>query len=369
MVTSRRHFLRAAGGFGLAAPAASLQAAVPDHLVFGSAVRSGRHTVIGFDETGRNRFAVSLPGRGHGFAVSAEVAVVFGRRPGRWAVAFERRTGRAIATLCSARHRHFQGHGVFARNARLLFATENDYERHRGVIGIYDAANGFRRIGECETGGIGPHEIIRRPDNGRLIVANGGRATHPDMPRVVLNPGGVHASIVEIDPMTTKWSGRWILPAAFQGVSLRHLAAAADGTIVFGCQAGGAMHPNRPMAGMIHVPKNGKTQRGLEFLQQDRTVAAALRGYVGSVAVDTANTVAAASSPRGNAAVFWYLETGKRFFVVRVPDVCGLAPARAPGCFIASTGMGYLVAINTASGKVQHIHHTNSVRWDNHLGG
>ena len=41
-------------------------------------------------------------------------------------------------TIPSIEGRHFFGHGVFSPDGKLLYATENDFEAARGVIGVYD---------------------------------------------------------------------------------------------------------------------------------------------------------------------------------------------------------------------------------------
>ena len=51
----------------------------------------------------------------------------------------------------------------------------------RGVIGVYDATDGFRRIGEFDTYGIGPHEMLLTPDGDD---AGGRQWRHRDPPRL-----------------------------------------------------------------------------------------------------------------------------------------------------------------------------------------
>ena len=65
--------------------------------------------------------------------------------------------------------RHFFGHGAFSADGRLLYATENDYERARGMIGVRDATDGYRQIGEFPAHGMEPHDIALldgRPHHG-----------------------------------------------------------------------------------------------------------------------------------------------------------------------------------------------------------
>ena len=86
-------------------------------------------------------------------------SVVFARQPGTFAVVFDH-TGRdEPLTIASFSGRHFFGHGVFSTDGALLYATENDFDKARGVIGLFDVGDGFTRIGEFDTFGTGPHEL------------------------------------------------------------------------------------------------------------------------------------------------------------------------------------------------------------------
>src|SRR5438552_1061500 len=79
-------------------------------------------------------------------------------------------------------------HGAFSADGSLLYATENDNLTGSGLIGIYDATAGYRRLGEMSSRGIGPHDLALMPDGMTLAVANGGLRTLPESGREVLNP-------------------------------------------------------------------------------------------------------------------------------------------------------------------------------------
>ena len=133
--------------------------------------------------------AVELPARGHGIAVNRgwSECVVFARRPGRFAVAVRPDGSRRPVWFRSRDDRHFYGHGVFSSDARLLLSTENDYEGERGVIGVRDAGDGYRQIGEFPSHGIGPHDMAFLSDRRTLVIANGAMQTHPSSGRAILN--------------------------------------------------------------------------------------------------------------------------------------------------------------------------------------
>ena len=146
--------------------------------------------------------SVALPGRGHDVAVrpqrlggSAEV-VAFARRPGRFAVAFSTNSTRQPFHFFAKEDRHFYGHGVFSPNGKLLFTTENDFENGVGVIGIRDATDDYKQIGEFASFGIGPHDMALLDDGITLVVANGGLETSPETGRQILNLTEMEPSLV-----------------------------------------------------------------------------------------------------------------------------------------------------------------------------
>ena len=95
--------------------------------------------------------------------------------------------GRPIARLDPPSDRHLYGHGCFSADGTVLSTTGNDTTPLEGRITIWDPADGHARVGDIASGGIGSHEIVRLPETGTLVVANGGIATHPDSGRAPLN--------------------------------------------------------------------------------------------------------------------------------------------------------------------------------------
>ena len=181
-----------------------------------------------------------MPARGHSFAIDAAGgrAVVFGRQPGFFALGFGLDGAAGPVELDLPQDRHFFGHGAFFDDGRLLAATENDFDGGRGVLGIYDASAGgaYRRVGEFDCGGIGPHEVLLLPDGKTLCVANGGILTHPDYGKLELNLDTMRPSLAYLDAASGKLLERVELDPALHRLSIRHLAVAADGAVWFGCQ-------------------------------------------------------------------------------------------------------------------------------------
>ena len=163
--------------------------------------RDGRYGVAILTEEGKLVHALDLPDRGHDitFDPVSRRSVVFARQPGTFAVVFDHAGEAEPVTIASVEGRHFYGHGVFSPDGALLYATENDFDNAAGMIGVYDATDGFRRIGEFATHGVGPHELLLCPDGKTLAIANGGIETHPDFGRAKLNIATMQPSLVFID--------------------------------------------------------------------------------------------------------------------------------------------------------------------------
>ena len=316
-------------------------------------------SVACFDSQGREVFATALPARGHDVAVNArrrEVAV-FARRPGNWFTVIDSGTGIPRHTIHAPEGRHFYGHGVFSGDGRFLYATENNMASGDGLIGIYAAADGYPRIGEFASGGIGPHDLVLMPDGRSLAVANGGLRTHPDTGRETLNTDDMSPNLAVIDLAAGQLSSVFELDRKLRRLSIRHLAVRGDGLLAFGCQHEGDSEDLPPLLGTLSP--GGK----ISLLEVPEDALARLHNYVGSVGFDDSGTWLTATSPRGGAALIWNMRRGALAASLMLPDVCGVA-ASGPESFLLSSGnaglkMAMADGSMTAAGGLGWI-------WDNH---
>ncbi|WP_175135769.1 DUF1513 domain-containing protein, partial [Achromobacter pulmonis] len=326
--------------------------------------RGGRDEAVVLDGAGQDRRVVPMPARGHSFAIDAasERAVVFGRQPGFFALAFDLRGTRAPLALPLPEDRHFFGHGAYFDGARLLAATENDFDGGRGVLGIYDATpgGGYRRIGEFDSGGIGPHEVVLMPDGKTLCVANGGILTHPDYGKLELNLDTMRPSLAYLDAASGALLERVELAPALHRLSIRHLALAGDGSVWFGCQY---MGPAGDRPALV-----GRHRRGAqpELFSGPAATLREMRNYVGSVAADAAGAVIATSSPVGGRVLYWDAASGRWLGETRLADGCGVAPATGAG-FLVSSGLGAMLRTDAAGGERPLLSPSRERSWDNHF--
>jgi len=345
-----------AGGLVLPFLGGDEGAAKPRSLYVSSQRRqNGQHAALVFDADGNVRIEETIPDRGHDAAISSNKtkAVLFARRPGRFALVFDLTGKRQSFGFEAPTNRHFYGHGFFTPDGQLLYASENDFEKECGVLGIYDVAADYKRIGEISSGGIGPHQILLSRNQRTIVVANGGIATHPDFPRQKLNLAEMAPSLAYLDLLTGDLVDQVALPPTLNQLSIRHITEAADGSIWFGGQYEG-------FAG-DEVPLVGRHKRGqdIELNDAPQTVYAAMNQYVGSVAASDDGERIATTGPRGGQALIWDARDGRLLNTLKIQDVGGTAPNGSG--FLFSDGLGRLWRNHWHSGT----HRGNA--WDNHV--
>lgn len=310
--------------------------------------------LVGLTQAGDVTFQIPIPGRGHAAAThpTRAEAVCFARRPGRFAVVLNCATGHELSRLKCPSGRHFYGHGAFSADGTQLFTTENDYDELTGAIGIWDVENQYARIGEVPSGGIGPHEILRRADGG-FVVANGGIQTHPDMARTKLNLPNMRPMLTYLDA-----DGQIEESAELTGEmhknSIRHIALASDGTVLVALQWQG--NP------LDRVPMVARHQRGtdLELLAHPDEVL--LKNYAGSIAVDKATGAFSVTGPKGGA-ILHFEADGTPKGATHHGTASGAAPGARRGLvFTCDTGL-----VHRTESAETLIPVDGDWSWDNHL--
>ncbi len=248
----------------------------------------------------------------------------------------------------SREDRHFYGHGAFSPDGRLLYASENDFDGNRGMIGLYDATDRFARIGEFETYGIGPHDMTVSEDGRLLIVANGGIETHPDFGRTKLNLGEMQPSLALIDAATgalvekhvlLKRNGQNSPPAT--SISTARAASGSPASMKATariCRRSSAISPR------VKISPSSTCRRRRR---------AKLANYVGAIAVNRSEGLVGITSPKGGASVTLDAKSGKVLAETVVPDAAGIALKR--GGFAVSSYDGDFLSTRSDVAWDQHI--------------
>lgn len=323
---------------------------------------AGRHLITRLSPDFEIAWDLALPARGHNATVRphTDEGLVVARRPGTFAVTFGLEDGDARHHIKPAAGRHFYGHGIYSEDGRTLWMTENDFEHGQGVIGIYDARDGYTRIGEFPSGGIGPHQLLLMADGRTLAVANGGIRTHPDSGREKLNLDTMRPSLACIDSDSGRITDQVFFEnTRAQKFSIRHIARTGDG-IAVGCQD---QISNTSALPLVYMHQAG--QNRLSALPMPEDVLGRFNGYCGSVVFDAISGVLAVSSPRGGLVGFWDLPARQWQGHVDMADGCGLAPDSGGGLVISS-GEGFVRDVGAGLHPLHSTRHRFR-QWDNHM--
>ncbi len=309
----------------------------------------GTYALFGIARDGSDLFRIPLPDRGHAAAAhpTAPEAVAFARRPGTFALVIDCSLGTVLHRLDAPEGRHFYGHGTFVEGGRVLATTENDIATGEGRLGLWSRAEGYRRIGEIASGGVGPHDILTLPGD-VLVIANGGILTdgREKLNLDTMRPNLSYATVGGGVEETVE------LAADLNRLSIRHLAH-QDGTVAFAMQWEGEAADPVPLLG-LH--RRGRTPVLARAGLAEHML---MQGYAGSVAI--AEGLVAITSPKGGLVHRFDLD-GAFLDSHDRTDVCGVAPN--DGGMVLSDGLGGLLTLD-ASGLAPLSKADRA--WDNHM--
>lgn len=343
--------------------------------ISGARRSAGDYLAVVFDEQGQLIAKVPLSARAHGAAShrTSHRACLFARRPGMYLNTFDLRQPSLHKVSSPISGRHFYGHGVYSQDGDILYATENDYDGARGVLGIYDSTKSYQRVGELDTAGIGPHEVVRVPGSALLVVANGGIQTHPDQGREKLNIDTMEPSLTIIDTRIGRIVGRHVLPDDLHQVSIRHLACSDDGVVWFAGQYEGDSPVTHGLAGLISIAQSvqsydaGQSRRGLVLIDLPASLQSRASHYLSSVAIVGAYAVFTASKGGITFKVNRLTQLIEESYSIL--DCSGVAAISVgaqsnSGGAIVTSGTGDIVSISD-DGLTSLARYT--LQWDNHI--
>jgi hypothetical protein len=321
---------------------------------------SGQHYAVGYRLDGHKQFSTPVAQRCHDISVHPvlPLALFVARRPGTQSYLLDLRDGKLLQTLESPVNRHFYGHALFDRSGEWLYSTENDTaDPGRGVIGVYQLqGRRLQRYSELSSHGIGPHQLAWMPDGQSLAVANGGIRTEADS-RTPINPLDMEPSLVLLDRNGAMLSKDLL---AQPQNSIRHLAIAADGTIVTAQQYQGEPDDNVPL---LAIKRPGQALQAFPVADTQRLT---MQQYCASVAVHSDLRLIALSAPRGNRLFIWDMDNGQLRAEEHLVDCAGVVSYAAG--FVASSGVGSCRSYDCRNdGITRQALQLPAGLWDNHL--
>ena len=320
----------------------------------------GGHYAVGYRLDGTQVFATRVAQRCHDIVEhpSEAVALFVARRPGTESYLIDLTDGSLLQTVKSLPNRHFYGHGVFHRSGEWLYTTDNDTsDPGRGLLGVYAYAD--RRLvhqGELSTHGLGPHQVSWMPDGETFVVANGGIRTEAES-RVEMNLHAMEPSLVLMRRDVSLIS-RETLPQQMN--SVRHLAIAADGTLVAGQQYMGDASDH---ADLLAIKRPGQPFQPFPLADEQRL---SMAQYTASVAIHDELRLVALTAPRGNRFFIWDLDSGAVRLDAPLPDCAGVGAVKDG--FVVTSGQGRCRLYDCRKAEIAAAPlQLPAGLWDNHL--
>ena len=131
--------------------------------------------------------------------------------------------------------------------------------------------------------------------------------------------------------------GRLVESYTFDGprrrlLSIRHLAANADGLVCLALQDEGPRSDPVPL-----VAFHGPGEAGLDLRAAPHRTLRRMKGYTGAAALDSSGAYLAVSAPRGGLVTIWDVGRRELLTSLYLADGCGVAPTGRPGCFLVSS--------------------------------
>ncbi|MBA3582274.1 MAG: DUF1513 domain-containing protein [Gammaproteobacteria bacterium] len=352
---NRRQFLLLSAA-GVLTPSLLLNTAFADIartiLLIGAAKTINNDFCIAAINTqGELRYSIALPARAHATSVRADGqhAICMARRPGFYAVLFNPHDGKTLNILTPPKNHHYYGHACYSADGQHILITEGNINSE-GIIGIYQANAPYQRIHEWRNIGIGPHELLLNPTTQHLVVAVGGIRTEW---RENINIADMQPALLFLNSQTGELLKQHTLNNS--QLSIRHLASTKTGDIIIGTQYEGSASDNPSLVYRANL-------HTLQALPATTTQWTDMNHYIGSVA--TADSQILATSPRGNAALYW-ADANAEPELINMRDVCAACPDPQQGFWLGSgTGLyRHLTSTSiTASERSNHEH----LIWDNH---
>jgi hypothetical protein len=246
-------------------------------------------------DTGLRR-SIATTFYGHGFIQDPRKprrAFLFEKRRGEGGGACELdlKEGRVVAALPPAPGCTFYGHGAFARDGAVFFASESRVETKAGQITIRDGRSS-QILGEFPSYGLSPHDCTLVEGGKVMVIANGGGDLQsPDRPCVTYVEVASRKLLDKVYPTNPR-------------LNTAHLAVSKRGDL---------MVLSAPREGLVPEDRGGLSWRaagdGSDQLRSlDVPTTQAMAGETLSLAISEAGRLVGTTNPMAGQLAFWDLD-------------------------------------------------------------
>jgi hypothetical protein len=283
-----------------------------------------------FDLDSGSSRTVDMTFFGHGLALHPSEpwrAFMFEKK-GPGACELDLRAGRVVRPVTTQEGRAFYGHGAFSRDARLVYATENELDTRDGLIAVRDASS-LEELGRFPTYGKSPHDC-RLVDEGRtLAITNGGGAIDEDAP----------PSVTFVDVRSEKLEERLVFDTP--RINAGHLALTRGRDLVA---------ISAPRDGLPPTATGGVTMRvgsgPFVTMSEPRDVVERMVGESLSLCIEERTGVVGVTNPDGNVVTFWDLAERRFVKKLDLPAPRGIALTLDGEHLVVSYGAGTLTLVD-----------------------
>ena len=270
---------------------------------------------------------------GHGLAQHPKEkrrAVIFEKKgPGCCEVDLEE--GRVTRPITTPKERAFYGHGAFASDGSVLFATENRLETKTGLVCVRDGKT-YAEIGEFPTYGKSPHDCHLIDAGRTLAITNGGGALGDAA-------GDAAPSVTFVDARSTKLLER--VTFSNPRINAGHLALTSGRDLVA---------ISAPRDGLPASERGGVTMRTGQgpfvTMADPEDVVSRMVGESLSLCFVEDRKVVGVTNPDGNMVTFWDMKEQRFAKKLDLPAPRGLTRTLDGSHLVLSYGQGSLTLIS-----------------------
>ena len=308
MLSRRRFILGSAAALGSAAVgrarAGSVRSGTKELVVGGFQTRAitGQRAfaLVAIEPAGSVAVRIPLSFHMHGFAPEPEAprrAVLFEKK-GPGACQVDLIDGKVLRAIAPTPGYAFYGHGAYATDGRLLYATESRADG--GIISVRDG-HSLEPVGQFPTFGAEPHDCHLAEGGRVLVITNGGGS---------LEEESSPPCVSYVDVRSHKLVERVVLDNPRWNTG--HVARTRTGDLAVVSAPRKGLPETEP--GGVSLRRASEAGRaGLVTMKQPAEIVGRLKGETLSVCVHEPTRVVAATTPDANLVTFWHL--GRRAFV------------------------------------------------------